>query len=228
MSSFVLKIIACITMFFDHLSYAIYGKTSFLNYIGRISFPIFAFQIAQGYTHTKNLNKYIIRLFVFAIISQIPFYLFCSTFTTPSLNIFFTLLLGLFAIISYDKLKNKFLSLFLIFGLAMLAELIKTDYGAFGVLLILTFFVFKNSKINTLLSFFTILVINYGKRIIDVYLECGYQPKYSFTQISFAVCTFLAIIPILLYDNKQGPKMKYFLYLFYPIHLFVLYFSIVF
>ena len=61
MSSFVLKIIAVITMFIDHLGYTIFGKFSYLNYIGRISFPIFAFQISEGYIHTKNLKKYFMR-----------------------------------------------------------------------------------------------------------------------------------------------------------------------
>ena len=60
MTSFVLKIIALITMFIDHLGYAIYGKFSYLNYIGRIAFPIFAFQISEGFVHTKNIKKYFI------------------------------------------------------------------------------------------------------------------------------------------------------------------------
>lgn len=79
---------------------------------GRIAFPIFAFQITEGYMHTKDLKKYFKRLILFAIISQIPFMLFLSTFTSPfTLNIFFTLLFGLFAIYIYDKIPNKFLGL---------------------------------------------------------------------------------------------------------------------
>ena len=92
MSSFVLKIIAIITMFIDHLGYAIFGKFSCFNYIGRLSFPIFAFQISEGYIHTKNLKKYFLRLFLFALVSQIPFMLFHSIISRDfSLNIFFTL-----------------------------------------------------------------------------------------------------------------------------------------
>lgn len=64
MSSFVLKIIAVITMFIDHLGYTIFGKFSYLNYIGRISFPIFAFQISEGYIHTKNLKNIFKIIFV--------------------------------------------------------------------------------------------------------------------------------------------------------------------
>ena len=97
MSSFVLKIIAVVTMFIDHIGYAIFGKFSFFNYIGRISFPIFAFQISEGYAHTRDLKKYFLRLFVFAIISQVPFMLFHKMLSNDfTLNIFFTLLLNRF------------------------------------------------------------------------------------------------------------------------------------
>ena len=94
MSAFVLKIIAVITMTCDHVSYLIFGGFSFLNYIGRIAFPIFAYQITEGYIHTHNLKKYFFRLFIFALVSQIPFMLFTSIISPKfHLNIFFTLLL---------------------------------------------------------------------------------------------------------------------------------------
>lgn len=100
MSNFVLKIIAIISMFCDHLGYALYGKFSPFNYIGRIAFPIFAFGISEGYAHTKSKKNYCIRLFMFGVVSQVPFMWFTSIFRTQSsLNIFFTLLLGLIAII---------------------------------------------------------------------------------------------------------------------------------
>lgn len=89
LSSFSLKIIAVICMLCDHFGDAIIKHFSFFNIIGRIAFPIFAFQITEGYIHTKNLKRYFKRLIIFAIISQIPFMLFLSTFTSPfTLNIF--------------------------------------------------------------------------------------------------------------------------------------------
>ena len=110
MTSFLLKIIGIITMLFDHVGDSIVGKFSFFNLIGRISFPIFAFQTVEGYIHTKNLKKHILKMFIFACISQIPFSLFLSTFTQSNyLNIFFSLTLGLIALVLYDKCKNKFL-----------------------------------------------------------------------------------------------------------------------
>lgn len=113
MSAFVLKIIAYITMFIDHLGYVVNnGKFSYFNFIGRLAFPIFAFQISEGYIHTKNLKKYFFRLLLFALVSQIPFILFVSTVTKSfSLNVFFTLLLGLLAIFVYEKVQYKSLGI---------------------------------------------------------------------------------------------------------------------
>ena len=100
MSSFVIKIIAIISMIFDHASDAIIGHFSFFNLIGRIAFPLFCFQLVNGFKHTKNIYKYMLRLIIFGIISQIPFsifiYFYSGSFIT--LNIFFTLALGLLAI----------------------------------------------------------------------------------------------------------------------------------
>ena len=91
MSSFVIKIIAIISMIFDHASDAIIGHFSFFNLIGRIAFPLFCFQLVNGFKHTKNIYKYMLRLIIFGIISQIPFsifiYFYSGSFTT--LNIFF-------------------------------------------------------------------------------------------------------------------------------------------
>lgn len=115
MSNFVLKIIAIISMFCDHLGYAIYGKFSYFNYIGRIAFPIFAFGISEGYKHTKSRKNYLMRLFILALVSQTPFMLFSSIFRTNFLlNIFFTLFLGLIAIIGYEHCTNKAIGLLLV------------------------------------------------------------------------------------------------------------------
>lgn len=70
MSSFVIKLIAIITMLCDHSGDAILGRFSFLNVIGRIAFPLFCFQIVIGYKHTKNVNKYFLRLFIWYYISN--------------------------------------------------------------------------------------------------------------------------------------------------------------
>lgn len=108
MTSFILKCIAMATMFVDHFGDAYFKNTTLMNLVGRIAFPIFAFQISEGYIHTKNLKKYFLRLFLFAVISQIPFYLFNSIFKPDfTINVFGTLFLGLLSIYVYDKIVNS-------------------------------------------------------------------------------------------------------------------------
>ena len=217
MNAFHLKIIAVISMLFDHVGYFLNsGNFTFANYLGRLAFPIFAFQISEGYIHTKNLKKYLSRLGIFALISQIPFMLFeYSIGFDYTLNIFFTLFLGLLCIIAFDKLDNKFLSLLIIFVLCFIGEYIKVDYGYWGILLILLFFVFKNNKLLMVLSFLLMCIYKYLPYLINY--------NFHYAYIIITIATFTSIIPILLYNGKLGLKTKYLLYIFYPLHLLILY-----
>ena len=228
MSAFVLKIIALISMAIDHTGHLIYGGFSFMNYIGRIAFPIFAFQISEGYTHTSNLKKYFLRLLVFSLISQIPFMLFLSMYSSDifNLNIFFTLLLGLTAITIYDKLDkakcSKYMHiLYKLFGiiialiLSCIAELAKCDYGYFGVLIIFAFFLFRDKKVLMNISFIILVLIYYAKNLL-------FSPA-STIYLWLAICTISPLLFINLYNNKKGKSIKYLLYIFYPAHLLILY-----
>ena len=103
MNSFVLKIIAFITMFLDHAGKIVTPYIYPLVYIGRFAFPIFAFQASLGYQHTRSLKKYIIRLFIFAVISQIPYYFY---FDGADFNVIFTLLSGIISIYVFELLKK--------------------------------------------------------------------------------------------------------------------------
>jgi len=216
MSSFVLKIIAIITMFIDHIGYYIFGKFSFFNYIGRIAFPIFAFQISEGYIHTKNLKKYFLRLFIFAIISQIPFILFKKAITNDfTLNIFFTLLLGLISIYIYDKSKHKIIAIILAILIGLLANFSHCDYGFYGVTIIFLFYIFKTSIIKSSTAFIIATTIKY---LIPM-IKYGFYDIYLYLLIS----TLIPILFISLYNGKKGKSTKYLLYLFYPIHLLLIY-----
>lgn len=219
MSSFVLKIIALISMLLDHSGYVIFDGFSAFNFLGRLAFPLFAFQLTEGYKHTKSLKKYFFRLFLFAIISEIPFLLFKLKFVENSfsLNIFFTLWLGLATIWVYDK--NKILgSCFLLIS-STLAEFLKFDYGAFGILIIFIFSVFKNNKALMNISFIFAVIIKYSCELL-VYSNT----LYFYVYILLCIFTIFPIFFIDLYNGKEGKKIKYLLYIFYPLHLLVLYF----
>jgi len=216
MSSFVLKIIAVASMLIDHSGYLIFDGFSFMNYIGRLSFPIFSFLITEGYIHTSNLKKYFCRLLIFAAISQIPFMLFTNTFASNgfTLNILFSLALGLLAITVYNKLKNKSLGFLFVILCATLAHFLHLDYGWFEIEIIFIFYIFKSEKAYMNILFSIITFINYF-----YYFAKTSRIEYL---IIFLFCT-LSLMPINLYNGKKGKNTKYFLYLFYPLHLIVLY-----
>lgn len=223
LNSFTLKLIAIICMTIDHIG-AVIGtkyvdggiylsgvfKADFyrlLRYIGRIAFPIFCYLIVEGYYHTRNVWKYTLRLFVFALISQIPFSL--ATHKTPfhfsSLNVFFTLCMGLICIILLESRHTdahtafSFISIVCITALSIL---LNTDYSIFGILLILIFYIFRDKPIKISIAMLICIVL------------------FENPQELFAL---LSIIPIALHNGKKGPSIKYAFYVYYPLHLTILY-----
>ena len=216
MSSFILKIFAVVTMIIDHSGYVIFKQFTFFNYIGRTSLPLFAFQISEGYSHTRNIKKYLSRLFVFAIVSQIPFMLYeFSIGKSFSFNVLFSFCASLLCLIIYDKQKNKFISFALITVIAIISYYIKLAYAPFAIAIILIFYILKDRKLLMSICYITACILNYLPNLI----------KYNFyyKYIILCICTMLPIIPILLYNGKKGKSFKYFLYLFYPLHLLVLF-----
>lgn len=219
MSIFVIKIIAYISMFLDHIKYAIPETRNFATiFLGRLAFPLFAFVLTEGYIHTKNLKKYYFRLIIFALISQIPYMLFISMIENDiwQLNILFTLLLGLIAINIYDKFENKIIGILGIIICSCLGSLLKVDYGWYGVLTVAVFYLFKNKKIWLTIFF---LFLNF------MYLISNFRWNINLVQIShyiLLICMNLPIIFVLLYNGKLGKKVNYmFYYLLYPIHMII-------
>ena len=107
----VLKYISIIAMLIDHIANAFINDTTHLyiimSLIGKVTGPIMFFAAVEAYHHTRNLKKYIIRLFVFAIISYLPFmYAFSNRFNILRLNIIFTILFGILAIHARRNIKN--------------------------------------------------------------------------------------------------------------------------
>lgn len=221
MSIFIIKIIACITMLLDHVKYAIPTTNGFVTkYLGRIAFPLFAFVAVEGYIHTSNLKKYIKRLIIFGLISEIPYILFKSIISGKiilELNVIFTILLGIISIYIYDKIKNKYLGFLLALIPLIIGQGLRVDYGWYGVGLILLIYLIKNSKIKfisfyilyTILYYFiSFIEFNFGKILF-------YMP--------YIVFSCFPIIFMILYNNKLGRKIKYFYYWFYPVHLILLF-----
>lgn len=223
MSAFVLKIIACFTMFIDHVGYLIFnGDSSWFNYVGRLAFPIFAFQISEGYIHTRGIKKYLLRLSIFAFVSQIPFMLFHSIIAeTLGLNVIFTLFLGLVSIIVYDK-YNKFVGFSVAIFLGFIAQILKCDYGFYGVAITFLFYVFSKDKLLLSASFVVATTIKYSYLFLR-YLGTEFQAIAFQTYLPYFLSTLASLIIILLYNKKKGPNTRYLFYLFYPLHMILIY-----
>lgn len=229
----VLKWIAILTMFIDHVGgsilevfvlngfgtspmpgilnndqwYAVYAVDVVLRFIGRVSFPIFCFLLVEGFLHTHDVKKYAIRLGLFALLSEIPFNL---AFRNQLLfwkhqNVYFTLLIGLLCMWGIKAVfasgKSKLVeimgvgALLIVCGAA--AELLNTDYGANGVLLIVLLYLLRSKR----------------------KLQCIAGAAAFAWEISAP----LAFVPIFFYNGERGHQKKWLFYWFYPVHLLIFY-----
>lgn len=207
MSFFTLKLIAIITMTIDHIGY--FNDIPLFRVIGRVSFPIFAFLIANGIRYSSNIKKYLATLLGFALLMSISinsFYYFMSALKMPDINIiFYTLFLGGLASYLHKQFffTNK-LILIPISLLLLLALYLKVDYGFLGVLLIYLFYL-STDKISTFLITLLFSLLTYTNSVYIV-----------FSLISF--------LPIYFYNGSKGFNLnKYFFYIYYPLHFLVIY-----
>jgi hypothetical protein len=227
-----LKMIAIVTMLMDHTGVAmiengiltyedippaweIFGLQGgsgwgmadlVLRTIGRVAFPIFCFLLVEGFFHTRDIKKYGARLFLFALISEIPFDLaiFGQWFYPGYQNVYFTLFIGLWVIYWYEKFVGDLFKQAVVFWAGCgAAVFLKCDYDIIGIAMILLFYVFnKNKKLQTVFA---------GILAAAQSLSC------------FGAAV-LAFIPIRMYSGARGKRnLKYFFYCFYPVHLGLLY-----
>lgn len=209
-------------MVIDHIGLAFFPNALIFRAIGRLAFPLFAWLIANGAYHTNNINKYLKRLFIFALISQIPYTLFLRSLGISefALNIFFTLFVGLLLIAVYKSTKNKIYIALSMLVLLTLSQLLQLDYQIVGVLSIFYFYIFFNHFPKMLISqaiFFIGLnsLIYYSQA-----LETQGIPDLLLVQ----PVTLLSLIFIKQYNGQKGiSSLKYFFYWFYPVHLLIIY-----
>ncbi|MEG0692172.1 MAG: TraX family protein [Oscillospiraceae bacterium] len=232
-----LKGLAMLFMVFDHAYMTVVNVAGYqwMTQIGRIAFPIFAFQIAEGYAHTSSKNKYLLNMLIFALISEIPYNLMMGGEVIGPFhqNVMFTFLIALVFLKFIDKvlLLNIHWAIKAVFigGICTLSVVVGTltfvDYSGFGVLTVLIFYIAKlmpKQYMTITIQVLGLWMINYiylgGKVII---LPGGYE----FPEQAFAL---LSLLFIWMYSGKKSLKgkseirFKYFAYLFYPAHILAL------
>ncbi len=244
MTSHFIRILACATMLCDHIGFSMmmYGVGSgelaeVLRIIGRLSMPLFAFLIAEGFKKTHNVFLYMLRLLIAALISEIPYNLLTSgSLKNPaSQNALFSLLIGLITVYAVDfltrKVKSKYLKCYAfvpVFLLCYLAKRLSVDYGFAVVLLILLFYYLDNSSFEQKIWYLPALALFASRDMISAFWNGGSIGTWSWIQLFEIFC----IVPILAYNGKKGytPRSKggrallrIGFYLFYPVHMLVLY-----
>ena len=218
-----IKIIAAISMLIDHIGCIFFPDIEILRIIGRISFPLFAFMIAQGCFYTRNKLKYFFMVFGLAIVCQIAYFV---TAQGSLFGVLFTFSIAIVLIYSLQYLKYNFktktsklkkgLSVTVFVSLMVLTVWINTvfeiDYGFWGCVLPVFASLFVEMKNERLKRLLTLIAFTLG--IVLLSIDCGEHQWFAL----------LALVPLLLYSGKRGKhNLKYFFYIFYPLHLVVLY-----
>ena len=224
LDGYVLKLIACAAIAVNYLSLVVFNSDNagiiVGNIIGRISFPILAYLIVEGFFHSSDLKKYVIRLLALAVISE-P----CMDFALGTYkggiagmmqyqNPVFTLLIGLIAVYFYDKIVTKYqndnfkMNMYgagVILLSAFLAVLIKSDYSIVGILMIIIFYLFRKNSRMMFIAFVAI---------------CGvFMDQTNSITIVYSFAPMLALPLIYKYSGQEGRKNKILFYAFYPVLL---------
>lgn len=227
MTSFFLKIFALIFMVIDHVGFILFPGEIIFRAIGRLAFPLFAYQMAVGFSHTRNKPKHILKLLLFAILCQIPQSIINNMYNIDHmLNIIFTFIFALLIIYVFENLKwfknnndsnkrifdfkNSILSTSIAIVLLCLGIFLNVDYGWYGILLTIAFYFTLNKKALGILLFFLLVNLNF---IIK-------QSQMAF----LAYISLFDIIFIILFNGKRGYKFSWIFYAFYFLHQFPLLF----
>lgn len=249
-SGAVLKNTAYVTMLVDH-----FFAVLFLNYmrlhpvdgkwdpqlepiyragraVGRISFVLFTFLIVEGFFYTRSRGRFLMRLFLFALLSEIPFDLALSgtAFDWSGQNVYWTLFLGVLVLTLWDYLSHYGKVLMVAGRLAVLsagcvtAFLCSTDYRFMGVLLIFTMYWTreKDKGVRFMAAGLVMLFGTWGSNLIR-YADI-YPADYLFQFSMREMYGLLAFLLIFLYNGEKGRQLpKFFYYGFYPVHLLILF-----
>ncbi len=212
-----LKLIAMISMVLDHVGDMFFPGVMWLRMIGRLAMPIFCFCIAEGFAHTRDKKKYLFRMGVFALVSEIPFDLaFDGKLGFAHQNIMLTFFLSILALMLFDRIRGgegakagqfpvgkTVLGVLAVAAVAVVSLLLRADYTVFAVMAVFLFYALRRKH--------PLIRSGAGVAFLALTRTIGY---YCATGFSF--------IPLALYNGKKGKGLKWLFYVFYPGHLLLL------
>lgn len=248
MTQFALKLIALLSMLLDHtakvlpvtelLSPWLGMETAMLVrdtmlVLGRMAFPMFAWFAAEGCRRTSSMGKYVLRLLVFAVLSEIPFQLCFYGRSFDALvpachNVLFTMLLAALAVWAgkgLEQLRVPELVAYLLPALIAitLGWFLHTDYNAWGVALILGLYYMNDRKGQFLwmaawISVFQLIWHGWNGNTLTWLSASGN------IQLLYWLGALTGEAVLMTYNGERGPRIKWLFYVFYPVHLLLLFF----
>jgi len=223
MTTFQIRLIAIIAMAIDHVGLFFFPDLLVFRVIGRLSFPLFSWLLANGIYHTHNSTLYLKRLFALACISQVPFFL-ANILIGKSFwyfNVVFTLCLGLSAVLLIQKIKTLSWKVWAVAIILLIAYFFNTDYSFVGVLSIICFYLFYNSPRRMIVSQIAVFSLPVLINIINKASthELSQLGLYNFSALGGLL---IALMCVHFYNGREGLKAKYFFYIFYPVQYIVI------
>lgn len=240
LNSYHLKWIAIIGMFLNHAAIVLrevlpFGFQFPMYAVGGVTFPIMAFLLVEGYRHTSNIKNYLLRIFIFGLIAQYPHTLAFGTFSP---NIMFTLFLGLILLLLYDKMTKRWV-FWLIFAFSLIIAIF-FEWGFIGIIMILMLRTITKENNRRIWPAITAGIYNFVLAVLVLgalallsivpeaekfmeeitYLTGGVRAMLP--SLTFFIGCFLAALLLRKYNGQRGKSMKYFFYIFYPLHFIIL------
>jgi hypothetical protein len=220
-----LKIIAMVTMLLDHIGVWFFPEVEIFRILGRISFPIFAYMIAEGCRYTKNRAKHLGLIAAMALAFQVVYFVAMKSLYQGILVTFSLAIITIYAIDELVKSKKITDCLLPVLAIAAVAAFVfvlpvflketdfDLDYGLWGILLPVAVYFLPN-RLSRVLGMGMLLLI----RAIHYTV---------FPQGTLGILQWFSLVSVLLlalYNGERGrAKMKYVFYIFYPAHLVILY-----
>jgi len=219
-------------MIIDHTGAMFKFTPICFRYIGRIAFPLYAFCVSQGCKHTKNIKKYLLRLVILAIFSEIPFDIAFNDKISLiyDLNTVFTLFLGVLNIYVYkinSKYNNdKLITFCSLITFSIISIVLKSDYSYFGIILIFCFYI-SDTKFKQILFFILLCILKFY--VVFIAIICNifkvntpFIVYFSTNNLFIVLFTMLSSFFIYYYNNKRGKNIKWLFYVSYPLHIILL------
>lgn len=206
-----LKLLACACMVLDHAGDSFFPEQVWMRILGRMALPLFAFCLAEGFAHTRDRGRYLKRMGLFALISEVPFDLVTSgrILELTHQNIMLTFFWALLGLSLFERLREKgtrpasagafvLLAFFSLFSLPL-----GMDYHLLGTGLVFLFYLLR-------------------RKALPVRLGCGALFHILLRNVGIYWFGLLGFVPLLFYNGRRGRGLKWFFYVFYPAHLLLI------